>query len=59
MFVARRPFLHNGHTYKIGETVKGFPGSFEPRPEAFIRAGMIVEKKSTAKPKMQEVTPEG
>ena len=55
MFVARRPFLHNGHTYKIGEVIKGFPTGFN-RDESFIRTGLIVEKpdKAVRKPKVME-----
>jgi hypothetical protein len=60
MFVARRSFLHNGKQYTPGDTVKGFPEKFEPRPESFLRAGMIdeVPDKRRAKPVMEEVKPE-
>jgi hypothetical protein len=58
MFVARRPFLHKGKEYSVGDTVKGFPSNFEPRPESFIRAGWIVEKTRPRKAVMEEVKPE-
>jgi len=59
MFVARRPFLHNGKQYVPGDIVKGYPKEFGYRSESFIRAGMIDEKPDKRPRKvMEEVKPE-
>jgi hypothetical protein len=60
VFVARRPFLHNGKNYAPGDIVKGYPKDFGYRSESFIRGGLIVEKadKRPRKVVMEEVKPE-
>jgi len=59
MFVARRPFLHNGKQYVPGDIVKGYPKEFGYRSESFIRSGMIDERPDKRPRKvMEEVKPE-
>jgi hypothetical protein len=66
-FYARKSFVYEGHQYVPGDEVGGFPTRF-PRGEAFIRAGIIVEREEppappqtkrvvTRKRKMTEVVP--
>jgi hypothetical protein len=55
-FVARKPFLYNSKDYQPGDVVQGFPDDWA-RPESFIQAGFIVEKKPTeVKPLVKKTT---
>lgn len=43
-YVVRKPFTHKGVHYRPNDVLDNYPEDFDPRPEAFLRTGIIIEK---------------